>query len=67
MKHYLLTETEGFAENLKQVRRSQPDFVLLAGDLVQGGAYQRAWDEFLLPGRLWTGDDHYARFIERLA
>ncbi|MBK1438885.1 metallophosphoesterase [Parapedobacter sp. ISTM3] len=46
VKHYLLTETEGFIENLKQVRKSQPDFVLLAGDLVQGGGYQRAWDEF---------------------
>lgn len=43
---YLVTETEGFIENLKVIESRQPDLVLLAGDIVQGGGYQRAWDEF---------------------
>jgi hypothetical protein len=43
---YLVTETEGFIENLKVIEARQPDLVMLAGDIVQGGGYQRAWDEF---------------------
>ena len=43
---YLVTETEGFIENLKVIDSRQPDLVMLAGDIVQGGGYQRAWDEF---------------------
>lgn len=46
VKTYPITETEGFIANLKQLRKNTPDFWLLAGDLVQGGGYQRAWDEF---------------------
>jgi len=46
VQHYLLTETEGFKQNLKAIRESAPDFLLLSGDIVQGGGYQRAWDEF---------------------
>jgi 3',5'-cyclic AMP phosphodiesterase CpdA len=45
---YLLTEFEGFRENLRVVEQRDPDFVLLPGDIVQGGGYQRAWDEFFL-------------------
>jgi len=44
--HYLATETVGFIENLKVIEARGPDLVLLAGDIVQGGGYQRAWDEF---------------------
>jgi len=43
---YLVTETKGFQENLKFIRQRNPDFLLLSGDIVQGGGYQRAWDEF---------------------
>lgn len=43
---YLVTETEGFIENLKAIRKRNPAFISLAGDIVQGGGYQRAWDEF---------------------
>ncbi len=43
---YLMTETTGFIENLKAVRSQDPAFILIAGDIVQGGGYQRAWDEF---------------------
>lgn len=43
---YLVTETTGFIENLRVIESREPDLVLLAGDIVQGGGYQRAWDEF---------------------
>lgn len=44
--NYLVTETEGFRENLRVIESRNPDVVTLAGDIVQGGGYQRAWDEF---------------------
>lgn len=43
---YLVTETRGFIENIKAIESREPDMVSLAGDIVQGGGYQRAWDEF---------------------
>jgi hypothetical protein len=43
---YLVTETEGFKQNLKFIQDRKPDLMILAGDIVQGGGYQRAWDEF---------------------
>ncbi len=43
---YLVTETRGFIENIRVIESRKPDLVLMAGDLVQGGGYQRAWDEF---------------------
>jgi hypothetical protein len=46
VEDYLVTEAEGFRENLKVIDSRQPDLVTLAGDIVQGGNYQRAWDEF---------------------
>jgi len=46
IRHYLITETEGFKQNLKVIRERNPAFLLLSGDIVQGGGYQRAWDEF---------------------
>lgn len=48
VKHYLVTEFEGFRQNLLCMQAQNPDFILLAGDIVQGGGYQRAWDEFFL-------------------
>ncbi|WP_297336075.1 T9SS type A sorting domain-containing protein [Algoriphagus sp.] len=44
--HYLLSETQGYAENLNIIKSRKPDFILMPGDLVQGGGYQPAWDEF---------------------
>ncbi|MFQ3587971.1 MAG: metallophosphoesterase [Fimbriimonadaceae bacterium] len=44
--NYLLTETAGFRENLRIIGSRRPDLLLIAGDIVQGGGYQRAWDEF---------------------
>ncbi|MCD8539950.1 MAG: fibronectin type III domain-containing protein, partial [Leadbetterella sp.] len=58
LKTYPITETEGFIANLKQLKKNTPDFWLLAGDLVQGGGYQRAWDEFFFrpgPGKFDDG------------
>lgn len=43
---YALTETEGYRRNLAIVDSRNPDFVVMPGDLVQGGGYQPGWDEF---------------------
>lgn len=43
---YALTETEGYKRNLEIVNNRQPDFLIMPGDLVQGGGYQPGWDEF---------------------
>lgn len=43
---YLLTEAEGYAQNLRIIESRDPDLVLMPGDLVQGGGYQLGWDEF---------------------
>ncbi len=44
--NYLVTETQGFIENLKAIRQANPLVLMLAGDIVQGAGYQIAWDEF---------------------
>ncbi|MFB2121073.1 metallophosphoesterase [Parapedobacter sp. 2B3] len=46
VENYLITETVGFKANLRQIKMEKPDFIVLPGDIVQGGGYQRAWDEF---------------------
>ncbi|MFN3265873.1 MAG: metallophosphoesterase [Deinococcales bacterium] len=43
---YLATETEGYKANVRTIVERSPNLVLFPGDLVQGGGYQRAWDEF---------------------
>jgi hypothetical protein len=43
---YPLTESEGFKRNLNIVDSRNPDFVVMPGDIVQGGGYQPGWDEF---------------------
>lgn len=43
---YSMTETAGYAENLKVVDARNPAFILMPGDLVQGGGYQPGWDSF---------------------
>jgi Calcineurin-like phosphoesterase/Purple acid Phosphatase, N-terminal domain len=43
---YALTEDEGFARNMGIVEDRDPDLMLFAGDLVQGGGYQPGWDEW---------------------
>ncbi len=43
---YALTEDEGYRRNLEVVNARRPDFLVMPGDLVQGGGYQPGWDEF---------------------
>ncbi len=43
---YLLNQQDGYAQNLRIIDESDPDFVVMPGDLVQGGGYQLGWDEF---------------------
>jgi 3',5'-cyclic AMP phosphodiesterase CpdA len=43
---YLVDQTIGYAENLKIIAARQPDFIAIAGDLVEIGGEQRDWDEF---------------------
>ena len=43
---YLVDQTTGYRENLKIITSREPDFVAIAGDLVQSGGEQRDWDEF---------------------
>lgn len=47
---YALTEDEGFAANVATIESRRPDFVMMPGDLVQGGGYQPGWDEFFRYG-----------------
>lgn len=44
--NYPLSEEKGYQENLKIINNRIPEFLLMPGDLVQGGGYQPAWDEF---------------------
>ncbi len=46
LPNYILSEKLGYAENLKIINSRNPDFMLMPGDLVQGGGYQPGWDEF---------------------
>jgi len=43
---YPIDQTSGYARNLAVIRSRNPDFVVIAGDLVQHGGEQRDWDEF---------------------
>ncbi|WP_390622490.1 metallophosphoesterase [Vasconcelosia minhoensis] len=43
---YSQTEAEGYRRNLAVVNERDPDFLMMPGDLVQGGGYQPGWDEF---------------------
>jgi 3',5'-cyclic AMP phosphodiesterase CpdA len=46
LPNYFLTETQGYTANLEIINSRKPDFMLMPGDLVQGGGYMPAWDEF---------------------
>lgn len=56
---YPLTEFEGYRQNLRILKERDPHFVVMPGDLVQGGGYQLGWDEFFRHGAgeydtIWT-------------
>jgi hypothetical protein len=43
---YPVDQERGYRENLAVIRARAPDFVAIAGDLVESGGEQRDWDEF---------------------
>ena len=47
-KTYLLDQTTGYAQNLAAISDRHPNFIAIAGDLVESGGEQRDWDEFWL-------------------
>lgn len=60
--NYPLTETDGYLNNLEIVNSRNPDFMMMPGDLVQGGGYQPGWDEFFRhnAGEFDSGLSEYA-------
>jgi 3',5'-cyclic AMP phosphodiesterase CpdA len=45
-RRYPVDQTVGYAENVKVMKSRRPDFIAIAGDLVESGGEQRDWDEF---------------------
>lgn len=45
-RRYLVDQDRGYAANLKCIQERRPDFVVIAGDVVETGGEQRDWDEF---------------------
>ncbi len=45
-RRYPIDQTRGFANNLEVIWERRPDFLAIAGDLVETGGEQRDWDEF---------------------
>ncbi len=43
---YVVDQTEGYLQNLNLIESRNPDFIGIAGDIVQSGGEQRDWDEF---------------------
>jgi len=43
---YPANQTDGYRENLRVMAAAEPDFICVAGDLVENGGEQRDWDEF---------------------
>lgn len=43
---YPLTQDVALKENINHIINAKPNLMLVAGDLVQGGGYQAAWDEY---------------------
>jgi 3',5'-cyclic AMP phosphodiesterase CpdA len=45
-RKYPVDQTTGYAQNLVVISERSPDFIAIAGDLVQSGGEQRDWEEF---------------------
>lgn len=45
-RKYWLDQTDGYAINIQVMESRNPDFIAIAGDLVESGNEQRDWDEF---------------------
>ena len=52
---YLVDQTTGYAANLEVIQQRKPDFVVIAGDIVETGGEQRDWDEFWKHNRQLAG------------
>jgi len=44
--NYVADQTVGLRQNLSVIAARNPDFIAIAGDLVESGGEQRDWDEF---------------------
>jgi hypothetical protein len=45
-RDYLIDQITGYANNLEVIQTREPNFFMIAGDLVASGGEQRNWDEF---------------------
>ena len=45
-RKYLIDQDIGMKNNIKSIKDSEPEFIIIAGDLVESGGEQRDWDEF---------------------
>lgn len=45
-RSYVTDQTDGYQQNLKMIQSREPDFIAIAGDLVEKGGRQLDWDEF---------------------
>lgn len=45
-RQYVVDQTEGYRQNLRVMQDRAPDFIAIAGDLVEKGGRQLDWDEF---------------------
>ncbi len=45
-RRYPVDQATGYAANLEAIAAKQPEFIAIAGDLVESGGEQRDWDEF---------------------
>ncbi|WP_159651118.1 purple acid phosphatase family protein [Vibrio atypicus] len=45
-RQYIVDQTVGYQQNLKVIAERNPNFIAIAGDLVESGNEQRDWDEF---------------------
>lgn len=43
---YPLTEDEAMRYNVAEIKKQNPDLLMLPGDIAQGSGYQPGWDEF---------------------
>ncbi|MCA9097233.1 MAG: metallophosphoesterase family protein, partial [Planctomycetaceae bacterium] len=45
-RQYVVDQTEGYKQNLNVIESRSPDFIGIAGDIVESGGEQRDWEEF---------------------
>lgn len=45
-RKYWVDQTDGYSINIETMKERNPDFIAIAGDIVESGNEQRDWDEF---------------------